>query len=131
MQYKFYCIVYKFNTFCYKNNMRTVSQAVEEIIQRSPFLAEAIAEGIANNAQIARRIKPAVEKRLYEKVSEASIVMALHRMSKDLQRAPFAMRFLKHLSGITVRSNLVAFIAPNTDVLSDALEIISRNALKQ
>src|SRR3989344_5592484 len=67
--------------------MRTISQAVEEIIQRTPFLAETMAEGIANNAQIARRIRPDVEKRLYEKVSEAAIAMALPRVLETLSKS--------------------------------------------
>jgi len=72
--------------------MRTVSQVVEEILQRSPFLTEAMHEGVANNAQIARRIKPDVEKRLMEEVSEGSIAMALHRLSKSIQRPLFGER---------------------------------------
>src|SRR3989344_6340125 len=98
--------------------MKTVSQAVEEIIQHSPFLAEIMSEGLANNAQIARKIKPEVEKLLFEEVSEVSISMALHRLSKDIQSPVFGTRFLKHIVSITVRSNLVQFICPN---ISDLL----------
>jgi hypothetical protein len=94
--------------------MRTISQAVEEIIQRSPFLAETIAEGIANNAQVARRIKPDVEKRLLEKVSESAIAMALHRMSKQLRKQNFGEKMLKHIHDITVRSNLVELVFSNS-----------------
>ena len=93
--------------------MRTISQAVEEIIQRSPFLAETISEGIANNAEIARKIKPDVEKRLYEKVSEAAIAMALHRMSKSIRKSHDGEKMLKQIHDITVRSNLVEFVFPN------------------
>ena len=108
------------------NGMRTISQVVEEVIGRSPFLAEAIAEGVANNAKIARRIKPEVEKRLLEEVSEASISMALHRLSKDLGRSQFGHTFLKHISDITVRGNLVQFVCANSSDVTDALEAISR-----
>ena len=69
--------------------MRTISQVVEEILQRSPFLVEAMHEGIANNAQIARRIRPDVEKRLMEEVSEGAIAMALHRLLKGGDEAAF------------------------------------------
>lgn len=93
--------------------MRTISQAVEEIIQRTPFLAETMAEGIANNAQIARRIRPDVEKRLYEKVSEAAIAMALHRMSKKPPQNLYSAKLVKKMNDLTVRSNLVEFIFPN------------------
>lgn len=93
--------------------MRTISQAVEEIIQRNLFLAETMAEGIANNAQIARRIRPDVEKRLYEKVSEAAIAMALHRMGKKVPQNLYSAKLVKKMNDLTVRSNLVEFIFPN------------------
>jgi hypothetical protein len=108
--------------------MRTISQAVEEIIQRSPFLAEAMAEGVANNAQIARKIKPDVEKRLLEKVSEASIAMALHRMGKKFKRAPYSEKLLKQMNDITVRSNLVELVYPNSVELASLLKLISESA---
>lgn len=108
--------------------MRTISQIVEEIIQRSPFLAEVLSEGIANNAQIARKIRPDVEKRLYEKVSEAAIAMALHRMDKKIRRNPHAEKMLKRMSDITVRSNLVELVFSNSDApeLLDALLIAAK-----
>ncbi len=100
--------------------MRTVSQVVEEVIGNSPFYAEALSEGIANSAEVARKIRPEIEKRLLEEVSEASIAMALHRLSqKTLRRAPFATDFLKRMHDITVRSNLVEYVFPNSPDLSN------------
>ena len=116
-------------TICYiYYNMRTISQAVEEIIGRSPFLMEAMSEGIANNAQIARKIKPDVEKRLYEEISEGAIAMALHRMGKEITRPQYGARFLKRVSDITVRSNLVEFSLPHTADVLPTLESIARSA---
>ena len=111
--------------------MRTVSQVVEEILQRSPFLTEAMHEGVANNAQIARRIKPDVEKRLMEEVSEGAIAMALHRLSKDIKRPLFGERFLKHMSDITVRSNLVEFSCAASAELPELLQLLSKAAGKR
>ncbi len=110
--------------------MRTISQAVEEIIARSPFFMEAMGEGIANNAQIARRIKPDVEKRLYEEVSEGAIAMALHRMSKGIKRPQYGAKFLQHMSDITVRSNLVEFTFPNSSDVLESLEGVSKKAYR-
>ena len=111
--------------------MRTISQAVEEVIQRSPFLVEAISEGVANNAEIARKIRPAVEKRLYEKVSDSAIAMALHRLSKNIKRAPYSEKLLKQMSDITVRSNLIEYTCANSDALPEILETISKSARKR
>ena len=111
--------------------MRTISHVVEEIIQRSPFLAEAIAEGVANNAQVARRILPDVEKRLLEKVSESSIAMALHRMGKRFHRVPYSEKFIKQMSDITVRSGLTEFVCANSSALPHVLDVLSKSASKR
>ncbi|MES2225406.1 MAG: hypothetical protein V4480_01175 [Patescibacteria group bacterium] len=93
--------------------MRTISQAVEEIIERSPFLAEVLESDVGSHARIARKIRPAVEKRLYENVTEASIVMALRRRTARYRSSASGSSFLQQLNDITVRSNLVAFVFPN------------------
>ncbi len=105
--------------------MRTVSQAVEEHIMRSPYLSDVVADGIANNAEIARKIQPQIEKRLLESVSIGSISMALHRLSKNLQKSSYGADMIKKISGITVRSNLVQFIIPNETDFSE-LEMLSK-----
>ena len=106
--------------------MRTISSAVEEVLGRSPFLLEALSEGIANNAEIARKIRPEIEKRLYEKVSIAAVAMAVHRLGKDLKRPRYGS--LKSLSVITVRAHLVEFTFPNSAALPEMLEHISKLA---
>lgn len=106
--------------------MRTISQVVEEVIGRSPFLAEALGDGIANTAEVARRIQPDVEKRLLEEVSESSIVMALHRMSKNRGIPPFGLKFLKHIRNITVRSGLVELVFESSLNSLPALQSLSR-----
>lgn len=108
--------------------MRTISQAVEEVIQRSPFLSETMAEGVANNAQIARRIKPEVESRLMEEVSESAISMALHRLEKRLKKPRYGLDLLKSMNDITVRSNLVQYVFPNALRAEKTFEAVSRAA---
>ena len=108
--------------------MRTISQATEEIIRRSPFLSEIVAEGLGNNAEIARRIRPDIEKQLLEEVSDAAIAMALHRLSKVLQRSQFGASMSARMRDITVRSNLVQFVCPNSSDAIEALETISPHA---
>ena len=110
--------------------MRTISSIVEAIIAQSPFYAEAIAEGIVNNAEIARRIKPLVEKRLLEDVSEAAVSMALHRLEKTM-KMPETTGILPRISDITVRSNLVEFVFPNAEDMFSVVDEVSRLARKR
>ncbi len=106
--------------------MITISQAVREVIEKSPFLLEVLGEGVANITEIARKIRPDVEKRLYEKVGEASIAMALRRLVKPLKRPKYGTRFLKQLSDITVRSKITEFVFSNTEHLPKMLEALLR-----
>ncbi|MCX6820220.1 MAG: hypothetical protein NT019_03010 [Candidatus Adlerbacteria bacterium] len=108
--------------------MKTVSQATEEVLSRAPFFLEALSEGIANNAQIARKIRPAVEELLYEEVSDASVAMAVHRFAKQTKKKIYGAGFLKKLHDVTVRSNLVEFIFENSTDSSRLLEAIVKNA---
>lgn len=108
--------------------MRTISQAVEEVIGRSPFLAEVIADGVANHAEVARRIKPDVEKRLYETVSQTAIAMALHRLAKELRSVSYGPQLLRTMKDITVRSNLVQFVCTNSPHTLEGFETITRAA---
>lgn len=105
--------------------MITITQAVREVLTASPFLVEVLCEELANTTQVARRIKPKVEKMLREKVTESSIAVALHRIAKELKRPQFGATFLKQLRDITVRSNLVEFVFPNVENLPKILEKLS------
>lgn len=111
--------------------MWTVSQAVEESVMRSPFLLEVIGEKLGNNAKIARRLKVDVEKKLLRKVSQASIAMALHRLERRLPSPESAAKLLKRLNDITVRSNLIAFVYPNSANLHASLEALSQSAARK
>lgn len=108
--------------------MKTVAQVVEEVLERSPFLLEALSEGVANNAQVARKIRPQVEEVLYEEVSDASVAMAVHRLAKQFKKPSYGTHMLKKLHDLTVRSNLVEFIFENSSDSSGLLAAIAKNA---
>lgn len=94
---------------------------MEHVVSKSPFLLEVLGEGVGNNTAIARKIKPDVEKYLYEKVTLPSVSMALHRLSKSLEKPQSASQFIKDLDDVTVRSNLVEYVFPNKE-LNDELK---------
>jgi len=100
--------------------MITISQAVENIINRSPFLMEVLYEDIANISSIARQIRPEIEKKLLEEVSEEAVAMAIRRIQKKLKPATTGSKYLKDSNNITVRSNLVEFVFLNS---SDTIKI--------
>ena len=88
--------------------MKTISQAVSEYIKSKPFLSSALSDGIINFTSLSRKIKPDIEELLRKKVNNGAIVMALNRLSINLefQHTQKIKRVIKKIQEITVRSNL-------------------------
>lgn len=98
--------------------MVSVKDALNEIIQNYPFVEEGLSRGIINYSAFAREIRPLIEKRLYKRVKEGAIVMALKRISDRLsKKKPSAAEL--NLTDITVKSNLTEYTFLNSDSLAD------------
>ena len=54
--------------------MITIAEIAEEIIRKSPFLEEALADGLINVSSLARMIKPDIEKKLQKPIKEGAII---------------------------------------------------------
>lgn len=52
--------------------MKATHVVVEEIIKKSPFLEEALAEGIINLSSLSRQIKPEIDEQLHKRCSSRS-----------------------------------------------------------
>ena len=100
--------------------MISVSQAVEDIVKRTPSLGEALGKGIINHSSLARLIKPQIEKTLFKDVQEGSVVVALNRLSKKLKKMETRQTKLQGIGDLTVRSNLVDYTFLNSPTLGNA-----------
>ncbi|MDE3742441.1 aspartate kinase [Maribacter polysaccharolyticus] len=113
--------------------MKTISSVVEEYIKKKPFLQSALAQGIINLTSLSRIVKPEIEEQLGKDVRNGAIVMALKRLSDDLEfRATHKIiKVLKNIGEITVRSSLTdyTFLASDTILTQQAklLEEIHSN----
>ncbi len=113
--------------------MKTISSVVEEYIKKKPFLQSALAQGIINLTSLSRIVKPEIEEQLGKDVRNGAIVMALKRLSDDLEfRATHKIiKVLKNIGEITVRSSLTdyTFLASETILTQQAklLEKIHSN----
>ncbi|WP_136466838.1 aspartate kinase [Flagellimonas onchidii] len=98
--------------------MKTISAVVEHYIKKKPFLQSALAQGIINLTSLSRQIKPEISDALGKEVKDGAIVMALKRLSDDLEfRATHKIvKVLKNIGEITVRSSLTdyTFLASDT-----------------
>ncbi|WP_417363382.1 aspartate kinase [Galbibacter sp.] len=99
--------------------MKTISSVVENYIKSKPFLQTALAQGIINLTSLSRTIKPDIEEQLGKDVRNGAIVMALKRLSAELEfRATHRiLKVLKNVGEITVRSSLTDY----TFLISDTI----------
>ncbi len=113
--------------------MKTISSVVEQYIRKKPFLQSALGQGIINLTSLSRIVKPEIEEELGKDVRNGAIVMALKRLSDDLEfRATHKIiKVLKNIGEITVRSSLIdyTFLASDTILAQQAklLEAINQN----
>ncbi|PIB37898.1 aspartate kinase [Maribacter sp. 4G9] len=113
--------------------MKTISSVVEHYIKKKPFLQSALAQGIINLTSLSRMVKPEIEAELGKDIRNGAIVMALKRLSDDLEfRATHKiLKVLKNIGEITVRSSLTdyTFLASDTILVHQAklLEEINEN----
>lgn len=96
---------------CYICNMKTISSAVESYIRTKPFLISALSQGIINLTSLSRNIKPEIEVSLRKEIRYGAIVMALKRLSSELEfRTTYKIvKVIKQIGDITVRSSLVDY----------------------
>lgn len=97
--------------------MMTISQVVEEIISRSPFLEEGVSRRIINYSALAREIKPSIEEILLKEIKQGAIVMALRRIAKKNGSRFGLTKIFSRLPDMIVRSNLVEFTFSNSSSL--------------
>lgn len=107
--------------------MTTVPQKVEELVNQSPFYKRLIAQDLLNISQLARKFKPQVEEALFKDVSEASIVMALKRLSHRI-RYESKINYAKHFGDISLKSGLTELTYKNSASLYVSIEKLLNKA---
>ena len=109
--------------------MRTISSAVEDYIKSKPFLISALSQGIINLTSLSRIIKSDIEVSLKKEVKYGAIVMALKRLSNELEfRTTFKIvKIIKDIGDITVRSSLVDYNFKVSDtLLSNQAKVLTK-----
>ncbi|WP_340201583.1 aspartate kinase [Ascidiimonas sp. W6] len=106
--------------------MKTISSVVEGYIKSKPFLQSALSQGIINLTSLSRMIKPEIEEHLGKEVRNGAVVMALKRLSDDLEfRATHKIvKTLKNIGEITVRSSLNDYTFKVSDTLLHKMALL-------
>ncbi len=89
--------------------MDRLSKVIEKLINQSPFIQEAIAEGLINISSLARKLNPEIQKITGKDVSDSAIIMAIKRMPPGTnQKIELKIKnFMSDLGDLIVRSNLI------------------------
>lgn len=101
--------------------MQSLGKITEELINRSPFLREAMAENLINISSLARKLKPEIEEICKKEVNEGAIVMAIKRMPPGYyhQLELKIKNVMGEIGDLLVRSNLADFTFKNSDTLKE------------
>lgn len=105
--------------------MITVSQRVEELVNQSPYLREAITDKLINLSSLARKLKPQIEKDLVKPITEGSILIALQRYASTL-KPYYQVNPADYLANLTLRSDLFELTVKNSSELLPKLAAVSQ-----
>lgn len=102
--------------------MKTIASVVEHYIKTKPYVSTAMAQGIINLTSLARQIQPEIEETLQKPARSGAIVMALKRISDNLEflSTHKIVKVLKGIGDITVRSNLIDYCFKISETLLSA-----------
>ncbi|GFD76940.1 hypothetical protein KUL113_63600 [Tenacibaculum sp. KUL113] len=117
--------------FKIKQKMKTIQEAVEITIRKTPFIEEALNEKLINVSSLAREILPEVSKLLKKEVKVGAVMMAINRLSpaNELRVRKNIKRLALNLGDVIVRSDLCDFTFKNTtSLLKEIAKILSKSA---
>lgn len=99
--------------------MKTIQEAVETTIRKTPFIEEALNEKLINVSSLARIILPEVSKLLKKEVKVGAVMMAINRLSpaSELRIRKNIKRLAWNLGDVIVRSDLCDFTFKNSPTL--------------
>ncbi len=111
--------------------MKTIQEAVEITIRKTPFIEEALNEKLINVSSLARDILPEVSKLLKKEVKVGAVMMAINRLSpvNELRIRKNIKKLALDLGDVIVRSDLCDFTFKNTpSLLKEIAKILSKAA---
>jgi hypothetical protein len=100
--------------------MITIGEIAKRLIQKTPFLEEALAEDLINISSLARKLKPQIEQALHKKVKVGAIVMAIKRMNPEYHyKLNFGLQqFVNNLGDFVIQSGLMHYTFENSKTLA-------------
>ncbi|MEM0271606.1 MAG: hypothetical protein QW514_03570 [Thermoprotei archaeon] len=109
-----------------KSRTNTVISLVREEVELDQYIQDALSRGYANLSALARQIKPRIETKTGQKITNSSVVTALKRIRTQRSNTERAVETLIANSVITVRTNVAKLSLERTKhTLKIVAQIIS------
>jgi aspartokinase len=109
--------------------MKTIQEAVESTIRKTPFIEEALNEKLINVSSLARVILPEISEILKKEIKIGAVMMAINRLSpaNELRIRKNIKKLAANLGDFIVRSNLCDFTFKNTpSLLKEIAKLLSK-----
>lgn len=107
--------------------MKKISNLVQETLMSSETALTALAHGYMNLSAYAKIIKPEVQRQAMKPVSEASIVVALSRLYKNVKMTGPVLQHVI-LDSISVKSDLIEFAFEKTKATEERVQRLHQDA---
>jgi aspartokinase len=105
--------------------MISIPEKVEEIVNQSPYLREAVSNKLLNLSALARQLQPQIKQELMKDVSESAVFIALQRYSQSVK--PFyAVNPAHYLANLGLRSELFELTVKNSPKLLQKLSRLAQ-----
>jgi aspartokinase len=104
--------------------MPTIAHLTRKIIEKKPFLEEALFEGIVNNAALAEKMMPELEKELKKKVKFSAVNLAIRRMAEGLETKPVINLKFNKDTDINLKSNIIEIVLYKNEKIPEYIKKI-------
>jgi hypothetical protein len=106
--------------------MITIPEKVEELVNQSPYLREAITDKIVNLSALARQLKPQIDAALLRDSSESAIFIALQRYAATL-KPYYQVNPADYLANLGLRTELFELTVKNSASLLNKLSKLAKS----
>lgn len=111
--------------------MKTIQEAVESTIRKTPFIEEALSEKLINVSSLARVILPEVSALLKKEVKPGAVMMAINRLSpaNEIRIRKNLRKLTLNIGDFIVRSDLCDFTYKNSPTLfKEIVELLAKTS---
>ncbi len=99
--------------------MISIGEVAQQLIQKTPFLEEALSEDLINISSLARKLKPQIEGVLQKEIQVGAVIIALKRLKTNFVNSSGVglKQFVSEMGDLIVRSGLMHFTFENSGTL--------------